>query len=124
MTAALRKQTLRSYVGLATKILIEVAQGKRATKLISYSELMHEMGGPGRGHIAEVLEEVSCREYQKEHPLLTALVVHKADQQPGYGFWCIKVLPKSVKNASDIQKKAFWLQELNRVWAYWTPHSS
>ena len=124
MTAALRKETFESYVGLATNILIEVAQGKRETKLISYSELMGEMGGPGRGYIAEVLEEVSCREYEKNHFLLTALVVHKADRQPGYGFWCIKVLPESVKNASDIQKKAFWRQELDRVWAYWTTHSS
>lgn len=123
MTAALREETLRYYVELATKILIEVAQGKRETNLISYSELMDEMGGPGRGHIAEVLEEVSCREYKKNHPLLTALVVHKADRQPGYGFWCIRVLLESVKNASDIQKKTFWRQERDRVLRYWTTHS-
>jgi len=124
MTAALHKETLRFYVELATNILIEVAQGKRETKLISYSELMDEMGGPGRGHIAEVLEEVSCREYEKNHPLLTALTVHKVDRQPGYGFWYIRVLPESVKNASDIQKKAFWRQERDRVWGYWKTHSS
>ena len=123
MTAALHKETLEFYVGLATNILIEVAQGKRGTKLISYSELMDEMGGPGRGHIAEVLEEVSCREYEKNHPLLTALAVHKIDRQPGYGFWCIRVLPESVKNASDLQKKTFWRQERDRVWEYWTTHS-
>jgi len=125
MAAALRKETLRFYVELATNILIEVAQGKRETKLISYSGLMDEMGGgPGRAHIAEVLDEVSCREYEKKHLLLTALVVHKVDQQPGYGFWYIRVLPESIKNASDIQKKAFWRQERDKVWGYWETHSS
>ena len=52
MAATLRKETLEFYVELTTNILIEVAQGKRETKLISYSELMDEMGGPGRGYIA------------------------------------------------------------------------
>ena len=124
MAAALRKETLEFYVRLATNILIEVAQGKRESNLISYKVLMDEMGGPGRGHISEVLDEVSCREYEKNHPLLSALAVHKIGRQPGYGFWYIMVLPESVKCASDIQKKAFWRQERDRVWEYWKTHSS
>ena len=124
MTAALREETLISYVESATNILIDVARGNRGSRLITYSELMDEMGGPGRGHIAQVLDEVSCREHEKKHPLLSAIVVHKVDRQPGYGFWCIKVLPESVKEDFDIDKKAFWLQECDRVWAYWAAHSS
>ena len=124
MTAALREETLISYVESATDILIDVARGRRESKFISYSELMDEMGGPGRGYIAQVLDEVSCREHEKKHPLLSALVVHKTDRQPGYGFWCIKVLPKWVKNGSDIEKKAFWRRECDRVWAHWATHNS
>ncbi len=124
MAKALREETLRFYVESATDILIQVAQGKREDKVISYSELMDEMGGPGRGYIAEVLDEVSCRTYDKDHLLLSALVVHKIDRQPGYGFWCIRVLPETVKNASDIQKKAFWREQRDKVWGYWKTHSS
>jgi serine/threonine protein kinase HipA of HipAB toxin-antitoxin module len=83
---------------------------------------MDEMGGPGRGYIAEVLEEVSCSEYQRGCPLLTALVVHSFDRLPGYGFWYIRDLPESIKNASDYQKIKFWEEECRRVWQYWAKH--
>jgi hypothetical protein len=120
---ALKKETLEKYVESARGILIEVAKGirecKRENKFIEYQELMDEMGGPGRGHIAEVLEEVSCREHEKDRPLITALVVHAADGKPGYGFWYIRCLPDSIKNASNAEKKAFWEKECIKVRGYW-----
>lgn len=117
---ALRKETLEKYVSLASDILKEVARGKRKDRFITYEELMHEMGGPGRGYIAEVLDEVSCIEHANGRPLITALVIHKGiDSRPGYGFWYIRVLPDSIKNASDYDKISFWQQECERIWRYW-----
>lgn len=120
---ALRKETLQKYATLATAILKEVAQGKRQGKVIKYKELMREMGGPGRGYIAEVLEEVSCNEHANGRPFITALVVHSIDKLPGAGFWRIRVFPDTLKNASKMQKVAFWQQECERVWNYWKEHS-
>ncbi len=120
MPAALRKETLRLYVKLATNILQEVAKGNRKNRFITYKELMHEMGGPGRAHIAEVLDEVSCAEHAAGRPLITALVIHKGiDSRPGYGFWYISVLPNSIKNASEYDKIAFWQKECEKLWSYW-----
>ncbi len=48
----LKPETLKKYVQLARSILIEVAKGRRRDKVITYKELMDEMGGPGRGYIA------------------------------------------------------------------------
>ena len=121
---SLKPENLEKYVSLARNILIDVAKGKRGDKFITYRGLMEEMGGPGRGYIAEVLEEVSCREQEQGRPLLTALVVHKTDGLPGYGFWYIKTLPDSVKNASDIEKIAFWEKKCKTIWEYWEKHSS
>jgi hypothetical protein len=90
-------ETLEYYVERARGILIDIARGKRKEKFITYQELMDEMGGPGRGFIAEVLDEVSCSEHDRGHPLITALVIHRQNRQPGYGFWYIRVLPDSVK---------------------------
>lgn len=119
---ALRPQTLDYYVGRTRDILIDVARGNRTKKFITYGDLMAEMGGPGRGHIAEVLEEVSCSEHERSHPLLSALVIHNGNRSPGYGFWYIRVLPERVKNSSDIEKRVFWLQECERVWQFWQAH--
>jgi hypothetical protein len=120
---ALRPETLNYYVERTRDILIDVAKGNRTDKLITYKELMNEMGGgPGRGYIAEVLDEVSCSEHARGHPLLSALAVHSIGRTPGYGFWYIKVLPQSVQNSSDADKRVFWQQECDRVWKYWQQH--
>ena len=119
---ALKAETLQKYVNIATDILQEVAQGKRQEKLITYRKLMNEMGGPGRGYIAEVLEEVSSSENANGRPLLTALVVHSSDNLPGYGFWQIRVIPDSIKIASETQKLAFWKQECEKVQTYWSEY--
>lgn len=116
---ALRPETLKRYVELARPILIEVAKGKRKDKLIPYKQLMDEMGGPGRGYIGEVLEEVCQREYQEGRPLLSALVVHSNDRQPGDAFWKISVMPANVRNGTKEVKKNFWEEQCREVWKQW-----
>lgn len=119
---ALRPETLDYYVGRTRDILMDVARGNRERKFITYRELMDEMGGPGRAHIGEVLEEVSCSEHQRGYPLLSALVIHSGSRSLGYGFWYIRVLPERIKNSSDIEKRVFWLQECEKVWEFWRHH--
>jgi hypothetical protein len=119
---ALRPETLHHYVERTRNILIDVARGNRKDKFITYRELMNEMGGPGRGYIAEVLDDVSCSEHARDHPLLSALVVHSIGRSPGYGFWYISILPPQVKNSSDADKRVFWRQECDRVWKFWQQH--
>jgi len=118
----LRPETLRYYVERARDILVDVARGKRERNFIFYQELMDEMGGPGRGYIGEVLEEVCCSEHKRAHPLLSALVTHSSDRSPGYGFWCIRCLPERVKNSSDEEKRGFWLEEYDKVLYFWQHH--
>jgi len=118
--ALLRSKTLEKYVALATPILRDVARGRREDKFISYSELMHEMGGgPGCMYIGQVLEEVSCNEHEQKRPLLTALVVRETEWKPGSGFWRIRVLPEWVKTASGPEKLRYWRAECEMVWGYW-----
>jgi len=123
---ALRPETLKKYVEQARPILIEVVKGKRANKVITYKQLDEEMGGPGRGYIGEVLEEVCQREHEQGRPLLSSLVVHKTDGLPGNGFWELQVLPPSLRNASREEKIDRWKKEHKHACEYWEiqTHSS
>jgi len=116
---SLRRETLEKYVELVTPILIEVAKGKREDRVITYKNLEKEMGGPGRGYIGEVLEEVSDREYEQNRPLLSALVVRKDNKRPSHGFWELRVLPPSLRNASRQEKVDRWKQEHRKACEYW-----
>jgi hypothetical protein len=121
---ALRPETLGKYVVLARPILIEVAKGKRRKdRIITYTELMDEMGGPGRGYIGELLEEVSDTEYENSRPLLSAVVVHKIGELPGNGFWELRVLPPSLRNASREEKIDRWKEEHKHACEYWEKHN-
>lgn len=115
----LKPKTLNYYSERARDILIDVAKGNRKRNIIFYEELMDEMGGPGRGYIGQVLEEVCCSEFKKGHPLLSAIVIHRTNRSPGYGFWCVPVIPEKIKNASEVQKRVFWLEECEKVWRFW-----
>ena len=118
----LRPETLRKYVELARPILIEVARGKREGRFITYQQLMDEMGGPGRGYIGEVLKEVCTREYEDNRPLLSALVVHATEQLPGKGFWELRVLSPSLRNATMKEKMNHWEEEYRKAREYWQKH--
>ena len=120
----LRPETLKSYLEIAKIILVEVAKGKMRDRIITYQQLMDEMGGPGRGYIGEVLEEVCDNEYENGRPLLSAVVVHKTNRLPGNGFWKLRILPPSLKNASMEEKKNHWKQECRKVWEYWEKHDT
>lgn len=64
-----------------------------------------------------MLGDVSRNEHEHGRPLLSTVVVHKSgDMQPGPGFF---ELAKSLGHEFDDIEK-FWIQELKRVWKYWS----
>ena len=119
---SLKRETIEKYVGRARPILIEVAKGQRGERSITYRELMEEMGGPGRGYIGEVLEEVSDREYGNSHTILSALVVRKDNRRPSKGWWELRILPASLRNASVKEKIDRWEKEYSKTCEYWATH--
>jgi len=116
---SLRPETLKKYVELARPILVQVAKGRT---FITYIELQSKMGGPGMEDMGEVLEEVSNSECENGRPLLSALVVHKTDRLLGNGFWELRVLPPSLKNAPMEEKKKRWEEEYKKAWECWKKH--
>ena len=126
----LRLETLEKYVELARPILIKVAKGQRGDRLITYGQLMEEMGGPGRGYIGEVLEAVSDREYGNSRTILSALVVGKDKSRPkdkwrpNKGWWELRILPPSLRNASIEEKMERWRQEYGKACEYWEKHDA
>ena len=115
----LRPETLKRYVERARPILIEVAKGKRGDGSITYKDLMDEMGGPGRGYIGEVLEEICQEEARHARPLLGALVVHTVDLVPGNGFWKLSIVRKHISHTSRQEKIDFWEKERRKVYKHW-----
>jgi len=113
---SLRPETLKKYVELARPILIEVAKRENT---ITYKNLMEKMGGPGRGYIGEILEEICQRERDEKRPLLSALVVHSNDQLPGYAFWKLSFMPEGIRNGTKEAKRKFWKQQRSEVWKKW-----
>jgi hypothetical protein len=99
-------------------ILIEVATRDQPT--ISYSDLVLELKtirfSRDSREFYLMLDEISEEEDQAGRGMLSALVVHKHDDQiPGKGFFDLaKKLGRKVSN-----KDQCWVEELNRVCSYW-----
>jgi len=76
---------------------------------------------PKRHHLATLLGQVSMDEYDRDHPLLSAIVVSKENGHPLNGF------PDMVRQCcpalkSDDCDEAIWGRELARAHTYWTTH--
>jgi hypothetical protein len=118
-------ETLAAYVKRAQPILIEVAKRKGT---ITYGKLMSRLGGgPGRRYIGEVVGRISEIEYQNRHPKLSAVVVTAATGMVGGGFFGLSETPENVRRSTreefqdcrlSAADKAYWHQELKRVYNY------
>lgn len=106
-----------AYVENTQRVLRRLASQR---KVISYQELMNELGGPGRGYIGGVLEEVCEIESAAGRPLLTVIVVHAATNDPGPGYWMLSMVPR-VSNQRD--RRILVEREQQRVFDYWANHS-
>ena len=69
-----------------------------------------------RERISELLREIALHEHQLGRPLLTAVVIHFADNQPGQGFF---TLSRELGLFRTGRPYIFFVQELRRVHDYW-----
>lgn len=69
--------------------------------------------------VGELLDQVNHAEYAAGRPLLSAVVMGQDSDMPGEGFFgCASRLGRY----SGGDKLAYWLDELNRVYGYWSHH--
>lgn len=99
-------------------ILIDMAKRR---SVISCSNLVAQVRAcsfePRGSHLAQLLGETSSEKNTAGLGLLTVVVVHKAgDMRPGLGFF---ELAQSL-GRSTVDKEAFWIEELKRVYKAWS----
>lgn len=102
----------------ATLVLIDRAKKERD---ISYTNLVAEIQSiqfdVRDSMLAELLREISEKEDKAGRGMLTVLVVHKTgDKIPGPGFF--DLAKSRGRDTSD--ETACWINEVNRVYAYWS----
>ncbi len=93
----------------------------RAGTTTTYSEIAPladlDMSTPAhRNEIRRILGEISTREHQLGHPMLSAVVVHQEDQIPGQGFFALAG-ELGVYDGRDELK--FFVTELKKVHQQW-----
>ena len=112
------EQQWRSAVEEAKHVLSERAKAKIT---ISYSELASKINSihleAHDTRLNHLLGEVSRDEHEAGRGMLTVLVVYKdGDQTPGPGFF--ELAEELGYDTAD--REAFWMTELNRVYAAWS----
>ncbi|TAV37274.1 hypothetical protein ELI33_08555 [Rhizobium ruizarguesonis] len=95
--------------------------GQRAKRgdPITYSDLVNKITAvrmdPHDTRLAHFLGEISTEEHKAGRPLITALVVHKHDLQPGKGFFD---LSRSL-GFSFNDEIEFWSDQIDRLRSQW-----
>lgn len=86
---------------------------------ITYSDLVKKITvlrmEPHDTRLAQFLGEISTEEHGAGRPLITALVVHKHDLQPGKGFF---ELSRSL-GYSFVDEIEFWSDQIERLCRQW-----
>ena len=98
----------------------KLKQVARVRSVITYGEIASLAGlgitNPRHPRLAQILAEICAYEVQQGHPMLGAVVVRKADNIPGEGFF---KLARSLGRFQGDDKLAFWNGELDKVYNYW-----
>jgi len=99
--------------------LKEVAKSKKITHYSEIAPIANlDMALPeDRNRIAKILDEISIHEHNEGRPLLSALVIHKADNIPGQGFF---TMARSVGVYTGDDNLLFFMEELRRVHDFWS----
>lgn len=86
---------------------------------ITYTDLVNKITAirmePHDTRLAHFLGEISTEEHEANRPLITALVFHKHDLQPGKGFF---ELSRSL-GYSFIDEIEFWSDQIDRLRKQW-----
>lgn len=99
--------------------LIKAARNQRVVYYAEVGKLLNfSMDNPShRVELGRILGEISTEEHEKGRPLLSAVVVHKEDHQPGEGFF--NLARELGKKRPDEDSDAFYASELKRVFNAW-----
>jgi hypothetical protein len=111
-------ETWRAAKNEAREIMVARARQRRT---IAYSDLVAAVRSlslqPRDPRLFHLLGEISSEEDAAGRGMLTVVVVHKSgDMAPGPGFY--ELAQSLGRQVGD--KNVFWIQELNRVFEYWT----
>lgn len=94
----------------------------RARATTTYAEVAAVAGlttgdPASRDRIARLLAAINAGEHTEGRPLLSAVVVFAGQRRPGAGFFrCARDLGRLPESGAPL---AFWLAELQRVYAQW-----
>jgi hypothetical protein len=107
----------RSAIAEANEILQESAASQPGW--ITYGVLASRLKSiriePHGGAMDHLLTQVSKEEYESGRPLLSSIVVHQDDKQPGQGFATLARWLGFVFADAD----EFWIKEFKRTTEYW-----
>jgi hypothetical protein len=103
------------------KKLQDVARNKQ---LITYHEIapmanLNMELQKDRTEIGRILEGISRYEHDNGRPMLSAVVVHSHDQQPGTGFYNLARDLGLLHSSSEDKKLIFFSTELKKVYETW-----
>lgn len=115
----MRQEMIDSYVRRTRDLLIKIAKNRET---ITYSALIREIGGLGRGYIGRVLQIVCRDEYERGRPLLGSLVVLAGTGHPGRGYWDGSPVSDSIGSSPKPEQLRYWHEQLDMVYAYWETH--
>jgi hypothetical protein len=106
--------------------LIEAARDRR---LLTYPDVAIIMGLPRSGYdmgrkVGAMADAINRFERDAGRPMLSALLVQTQSRRPGDGFYACAIQLGIVTGfADDASKRAFWEDERDKVYAYWTSSS-
>lgn len=106
--------------------LLELA---RAGRLTTYSDITPLAGlsvadDADRDRMSDLLGEILKHEVREGRPLLTAIVVHRGnDNNPGEGFFAISgELGRFSGSRDALARLEFWVRQVQNVHRYWAGH--
>lgn len=104
----------------------ELVRLARAKKIAAYNDVSPLVGldmseQEDRNAIAELLGEIAIHEHGEGRPMLTALVVHRGnDNNPGEGFFSIAQDLGLYNGGRDqIARVTFWANQVAEVYNHW-----
>lgn len=103
------------------KIFAKLKDVAKAQDVTTYSDIAPlvglDMANPDdRNRIAEMLGEISRHECAQGHPMLSVVVIHRANNIPGQGFFTLAKELGLHKGNSDL---TFFVNELRRTHNFW-----
>jgi hypothetical protein len=108
------------------QIYDELVRLARSRQLTTYSDIsllasLDMSVEADRQQMSLILEEIARFEHSQNRPMLTALVIHRGnDNNPGEGFFSIaQELGLFQGSRNNIERTTFWAQQVGDVHVHW-----